>query len=141
MRSQEFKEGDEPEEFWDSFDGGRAEYSNVKDTGMASGFEPRLFHASNPQGYFHVEEIPNFLQDDLINDDIMILDAYSTIYVWIGNHSNDFEKRGAYKSVNTYIAQVRDERDKDHTQVIEVEPGKESPNFTIMFPDWIVAKA
>jgi Gelsolin repeat len=108
---------------------------------MASGFEPRLFHASNPQGYFHVEEIPNFSQDDLINDDIMILDAYSTIYVWIGNHSNDFEKRGAYKSANTYIAQVRDERDKDHTQVIEVEPGKESPNFTIMFPDWIVAKA
>ena len=129
MRSQEFKEGDEPEEFWDSFDGGRAEYSNVKDTGMASGFQPRLFHASN------------FSQDDLINDDIMILDAYSTIYVWIGNHSNDFEKRGAYKSANTYIAQVRDERDKDHTQVIEVEPGKESPNFTIMFPDWIVAKA
>ena len=33
-----------------------------------------------------------------MNDDIMILDAYQTIYVWIGNKSNDFEKKGAYKS-------------------------------------------
>lgn len=71
----------------------------------------------------------------------MILDAYNTIYVWIGNHSNEFEKRGAFKSANTYIAQVRDGRDKEHTQVVEVEPGKESPNFTILFPDWIVSKA
>jgi len=38
----EFKEGEEPEEFWEAI-GGRTEYSNVKDTGIALGFEPRLF--------------------------------------------------------------------------------------------------
>lgn len=92
-----FKEGEEPEEFWDAM-GGRTEYSSVKDTGVAAGFEPRLFHCSNAHGYFYVQEIFNFSQDDMINDDIMILDAYQTIYVWIGNRSNDFEKRGAYKS-------------------------------------------
>jgi len=36
------------------------EYSNTKEMGVASGFEARLFHASNNHGYFHVEEIPNF---------------------------------------------------------------------------------
>lgn len=78
-------EGDEPEEFWGAFESGRTEYSSTKDTGIALGFEARLFHASNSQGYFHVEEIPNFTQDDMINDDIMLMDAYNTIYVWIGN--------------------------------------------------------
>ncbi len=92
-----FKEGDEPEEFWDAL-GGRTEYSTVKDMGIAAGFEPRLFQCSNAQGRFFVEEIYNFTQDDLINDDIMILDAYQTIYVWIGNRSNKFEKKGAAKS-------------------------------------------
>jgi len=80
---------------------------------VPAGFEPRLFHASNSQGYFHVDEIPNFSQDDLINDDIMLLDNYQTIWVWIGNQSNRFEKNGAYKMANRYIQSVRDERDKD----------------------------
>jgi hypothetical protein len=56
----EIKEGSEPEEFWSSFDGGRTDYPTSKDMGLALGFEPRLFHASNAHGYFHVEEIPNF---------------------------------------------------------------------------------
>jgi hypothetical protein len=60
-----------------------------------------------------VQEIYNYTQDDMLNDDIMILDAYSTIYVWIGNRSNEFEKRGAYKSATKYLASVKDERDKD----------------------------
>jgi hypothetical protein len=33
-----------------------------------------------------------------MNDDIMILDAYNTIYVWIGNRSNKFERNGAFTS-------------------------------------------
>ena len=42
----EFKEGEEPEEFWTAL-GGKTEYSSVKDTGIALGFEPRLFQATN----------------------------------------------------------------------------------------------
>ena len=54
-----FKEGEEPQEFWDAL-GGKTEYSSVKDTGIALGFEPRLFQASNAHGYFFVSEIFNF---------------------------------------------------------------------------------
>ena len=65
---------------------------------MAAGFEPRLFHCSNVSGTFFVEEIYNFTQEDMLNEDIMLLDAYSTIFMWIGNRSNDWEKKGATKA-------------------------------------------
>lgn len=62
------------------------------------GFEPRLFQCSNASGYFYVSELFNFTQEDLMNDDIMLLDAYNTVYVWIGNKSNKFEKKAAVSS-------------------------------------------
>jgi len=34
----------------------------------------------------------------MLNDDVMLLDAYQTVFVWIGNKSNEVEKRGAFKS-------------------------------------------
>ncbi len=61
-----------------------------------------------------MQEIYNFSQDDLINDDIMLLDAYSTIYVWLGNKSNKFEKKGATSSADKYLNSVKDERDKEN---------------------------
>jgi len=86
----------------------------VKDSGIGAGFEPRLFQCSNASGYFFVSEIFNFSQDDMINDDIMLLDAYQTVYVWIGNKSNKFEKAGATRSAEQYIATIKDERDKEN---------------------------
>lgn len=77
----------------------------------------------------------------MMNDDIMLLDAYSTIYVWLGNKSNDFEKRGAFKSANKYIQSIRDERDKESVSIVEVEAGKEPPSFTVHFPIWRLDKA
>ena len=77
----------------------------------------------------------------MLNDDIMILDAYQTVYVWIGNKSNNFEKKGAYKSANQYIEGIKDERDKDNVQIVEVEAGKEPPMFTVHFPEWRLEKA
>jgi hypothetical protein len=77
----------------------------------------------------------------MMNDDIMLLDAYQTIYVWIGNQSNRFEKNGAYKTASRYIQSVRDERDKESVQIVEVEAGKEPPTFTIQFTEWRLDKA
>ena len=77
----------------------------------------------------------------MLNDDIMILDAYLTIFVWIGNKSNDFEKKGAYRSASQYIEKVNDERDKENVQIVEVEAGKEPPTFTVHFTEWRKDKA
>ena len=61
-----------------------------------SDYPPRLFHCSNATGRFHVEEIHNFTQDDLETDDIMILDTYEQVLVWVGKDSNQKEKRDAF---------------------------------------------
>ena len=132
---QHVTEEQEPDEFWVSL-GGKTQYANIKDTGIALGFEPRLFHCSNSSGSFYVQEIFNFVQEDMLNDDIMLLDAYSTIYMWIGNKSNKFERNGANKTAAKYIESVRDGRNKEEVQTIEVEAGKEPPSFTVHFPHW-----
>lgn len=38
-----------------------------------------------------MKEIAAFTQEDLINEDVYILDAYTTLYIWIGRKSNKFE--------------------------------------------------
>jgi hypothetical protein len=71
----------------------------------------------------------------------MLLDAYNTVYIWIGNKSNSFEKKGALSSAQKYIDNIRDERDKEQVQIVEVEAGKESPAFTVHFTEWRKDKA
>lgn len=130
-----FKEGEEPEEFWTAL-GGKTEYLSVKDYGISPGFEPRLFHCSNSQGYFHMREIYNFLQEDLNNNDIMVLDTFSTIYMWVGLKSNETERRNVVKKVDAYLANLTDGRSPDLVQLVTIEPGSEPLGFRAYFSEW-----
>jgi hypothetical protein len=47
---------------------------------------------SNASGRFTVDEIPDFGQQDLVSDDVMILDVWDTVYVWIGEGANKQER-------------------------------------------------
>jgi hypothetical protein len=71
------EEGIEPAKFW-QFLGGRSEYPRDK-TLSESPRDPRLFHGSNATGTFRLEEIFNFSQDDLDNDDVFILDVFTEV--------------------------------------------------------------
>ena len=127
------KEGEESAEFWEAV-GGQGAYSKVKEqVGFAPGFEPRLFSVSNQSGYMWMEEVPAFAQEDLLNDDCYILDAYSIIYTWIGNKSNKFEKKGVVQRAEKYLAELRDSRDKNEVIIDEVLAGREPAGFTVQF--------
>jgi len=50
-----------------------------------------------------VEEITNFTQTDLIPEDVMMLDAYDTIFLWIGKDSNKEERDKSVQMAIEYL--------------------------------------
>jgi len=131
-------EGKEDDAFW-KFIGGKGEYAEFKETAEEIK-PPRLFHCSSNAGYFHVEEIFNFVQDDLISDDVMILDTFGEVFVWIGHDAMQTEKDNALRLALEYVEKAPDGRSKD-TPVFKIEAGNEPPTFTCHFIGWDPKKA
>lgn len=127
------EEGKEDDTFWGAV-GGQGEYSTDKPVEDEER-EPRLFQMSCNIGHFNVEEIQDFAQDDLIPDDVMMLDVYNEVYVWIGADSSRAEKDQALATAMDYIQNTTDGRDKE-TPVFRVSQGFEPPNFTQWFLGW-----
>ena len=94
--------------------------------------EARLFICSNATGVLDVEEVHDFSQDDLLDDDVAILDTFVSIYVWIGNGANEKEKQGAMDVAHKYVAAATDGRDPD-CPIAQVKAGSEPRMFTTHF--------
>eukprot|EP00271_Cylindrocystis_brebissonii_P001187 TRINITY_DN11491_c0_g1_i1.p1 TRINITY_DN11491_c0_g1~~TRINITY_DN11491_c0_g1_i1.p1 ORF type:complete len:971 (+),score=225.24 TRINITY_DN11491_c0_g1_i1:170-3082(+) len=132
-------EGKEVAPFWAAL-GGKAEYANSPEAAEI-GKDPRLFVVSNATGTMRVTEVFNYTQEELISDDVMVLDAYSTIFVWVGSQSNDAEKKGAFDIGQQYLDFVvsSEGRSKD-TTLVKVNEGNEPPMFTAHF-QWDATKS
>lgn len=131
-------EGQEPSAFWAAI-GGKGEYANAVTLSEADEREPRLFVCSNNKGFFYVEEVFNYDQEDLIEDDVMILDAYREVFVWIGQGANETERKMALETVQNYINSDPSGRDPD-TPIFQIQQGFEPPNFTGHFHAWDAEK-
>lgn len=136
---QQVAEGSESEAFWSAI-GGRGDYPQTK-TLEHGAYEPRLFHCTTAQkGYFTCEEIPNFTQDDLINDDVMLLDTYDEVFVWVGHDATKAERDKSIETAIDYVKSAKDGRSVD-TPIFKVISGSEPPNFTCHFHGWSDDKA
>ncbi|CAL1584145.1 unnamed protein product [Knipowitschia caucasica] len=129
-------EAREPVDFWEAL-GGRADYqtsANLETETMAH--PPRLFGCSNKTGRFMIEEVPGeFTQDDLAEDDVMLLDVWNQVFVWIGKDANEVERTESLRSAKQYIKSDPSGRDK-HTLLVVVKQGYEPPIFTGWFLAW-----
>jgi len=83
-----------------------------------------------------MREVYNFDQSDLNNHDVMVLDAYKTVYMWVGRHSNKTEMKNAVKKIEAYVGALQDGRSMNDVQIVEVDPCSEPPSFTTHFPEW-----
>ncbi|XP_023194120.1 gelsolin isoform X1 [Xiphophorus maculatus] len=134
--SDELSEGGETDQFWAAL-GGKAEYRTsprLKD--KMDAHPPRLFACSNKTGNFIIEEVPGEMtQDDLATDDVMILDTWEQVFVWIGNEAQEEEKTEAMASAVRYIETDPANRDA-RTPIVKIKQGFEPPTFTGWFLGW-----
>ncbi|XP_033629661.1 advillin-like isoform X1 [Asterias rubens] len=129
-------ESQEPTSFWGAL-GGKAPYATSKTMEVEEpDFPPRLFQCSNAKGNFIVEEINDFSQEDMVQDDVMLLDAYHTVFVWIGSGANATERKEAIKIAQEYILSDPSGRDIDALSLIKIMEGNEPLHFTGHFHAW-----
>lgn len=133
-------EGTEPNMFWAVL-GGKAPYA---DSGRLKDEESpdhvRLYECTNASGNFRCEEIADFTQDDLDEDDVMLLDAGSEVYLWIGKGSNKQEQQESIVAALNYLKTDPTGSRDPHTPIIKVKQGFEPPTFTGWFLAWDPAK-
>eukprot|EP00039_Didymoeca_costata_P031430 m.34694 g.34694 ORF g.34694 m.34694 type:complete len:867 (+) comp8764_c0_seq1:99-2699(+) len=139
------KEGSEPKEFWQALgaDGKtRPEYGTIdykQEAARVERREPRLFHCSDARGYFWAEEMFDFDQEDLVEEDCMVLDTWAEVYVWVGDKAKDSEKEGAMAMAKKYVESAPD-RSVDDTTFLVIKQGREPLPFTANFIGWDDAK-
>ncbi|KAM4581996.1 advillin [Fundulus diaphanus] len=128
-------EGQEPVEFWELL-GGKAPYANDKRLQqVVLDHEPRLFECSNKTGRFIVSEVAQFTQDDLSEDDVMLLDTWDQLFLWIGKEANEVERKEAVVTSQDYLRTHPGNRDPD-TPIVLIKQGFEPPTFTGWFAAW-----
>ncbi|XP_027857550.1 advillin [Xiphophorus couchianus] len=132
-------EGQEPVEFWELL-GGKAPYANDKRLQqVVLDHEPRLFECSNKTGRFIVSEVAQFTQDDLSEDDVMLLDTWDQLILWIGKEANEVERKEAVVTSQEYLRTHPGDRDPD-TPIVLIKQGFEPPTFTGWFAAWDPSK-
>jgi len=82
------------------------------------------------------KEIIDFAQEDLADDDVMLLDAYNEVFLWIGSTANKLEREESMAIAESYIAAATDGRDQA-CPIQKVEAGSEPPMFTAHFIGWL----
>uniref|UniRef100_A0A671YEZ8 Advillin n=1 Tax=Sparus aurata TaxID=8175 RepID=A0A671YEZ8_SPAAU len=132
-------EGQESVEFWDML-GGKAPYASDKRLQQTvSDHQPRLFECSNKTGRFIVTEVTQFTQDDLNEDDVMLLDTWDQVFLWIGKEANEVERKEAMVTSHEYLRTHPGDRDPD-TPTVLIKQGFEPPTFTGWFTAWDPSK-
>nr|XP_046227115.1 villin-1 isoform X2 [Scatophagus argus] len=128
-------EGQEPAEFWVAL-GGKAPYASDKRLQREEPpHSPRLFECSNQVGRFMITEVDDFAQSDLDEEDVMMLDTWEEIFLWVGKFAYKYETKEAWNSAQEYLRTHPAGRDID-TPVIFVRQGYEPPTFTGWFNAW-----
>ncbi|XP_042200238.1 advillin-like, partial [Callorhinchus milii] len=132
-------EGQEPAKFWEAL-GGKAPYASDKKLQQeVPDYPPRLFECSANTGRFIVTEVTSFTQEDLSEGDVMLLDTWDQIFLWIGKDANKTERQESLSTAQKYLITHPSGRDVD-TPIIIIKQGFEPPTFTGWFVAWDISK-
>ncbi|KAG9341518.1 hypothetical protein JZ751_019023 [Albula glossodonta] len=131
--ASEVSEGKEPADFWSAL-GGKKDYQTSR-TLQKMVKPPRLFGCSNKTGRLIAEEVPgDFTQSDLATDDVMLLDTWDQVFLWVGNEANEVERTGSGKIAKEYVES--DPSGRRGIPITTIKQGFEPPTFTGWFQAW-----
>ncbi|XP_003781846.1 villin-like protein [Otolemur garnettii] len=127
-------EGQEPAHFWAAL-GGRAPYPSIKrlpEKGYS--FQPRLFECSSQMGCLVLTEVVFFSQEDLDKYDVMLLDTWQEIFLWLGEATSEWRK-AAVAWGREYL-ETHPAGRSPATPIVLVKQGHEPPTFAGWFFTW-----
>ncbi|KAJ8366200.1 hypothetical protein SKAU_G00150310 [Synaphobranchus kaupii] len=126
-------EGSERVGFWTSLGGKKVYQTSVALQTVVK--PPRLFGCSNKTGRLIAEEVPGeFNQSDLATDDVMLLDTWDQIFLWVGKDANEVERTGSGKIAKDYVES--DPSGRCGVPITTIYQGSELPTFTGWFLAW-----
>eukprot|EP00250_Pteridium_aquilinum_P019870 c24614_g1_i1 orf=232-3150(+) len=129
-----FKEGAETQSFWSTLGGRQTYQSHHEPTECAR--KPRLFSCALLKDQFKVIEVFNFTQEDLLSDEIMILDCYTSVFIWVGEATSTQNKLRAPEFGQKYLElMAKNEGNSLETPTYKIHEGCEPFLFTSLF-DW-----
>ncbi|KAM6169231.1 villin-like protein [Rhynchocyon petersi] len=127
-------EGQEPPNFWESL-GGPAPYSsNMRPPEETPSFQPRLFECSSQMGCLVLTEMVFFSQEDLDKHDIMLLDTWVEIFLWLGEAVSKGTE--AVVGWGQQYLRTHPAARSPATPIVVVKQGFEPPTFTGWFLVW-----
>lgn len=130
--------GNETPDFWHNI-GGKGPYfidKRVKDD--CDVLPAKLYQISTRQFTYRLgtlDEILNYEQEDLTPEDIMILDAFSVLFIWVGSTSARDDINPSINFAIDYLNSDPAGRD-ERTPIHVVRQGCEPPTFIGCFDEW-----
>ncbi len=104
-------ESQEKENFWKALGGKQAYYTDKRPPVLSQSAQiARLFEVLNENGKSSFQEIFEFSQEDLNTNEIMILDVWEALFVWIGSgiyHAYSIFYLEFFKCVLIYFAKLQ----------------------------------
>ena len=98
------KEGNEQPAFW-SLLGGKKSYAHFS-PGEPNPEDPRLFHCTDVTGSYTVEEVFNFDQSDLTDDDVFLVDIYTQVFIFVGSNCSKREAEMSMDVAKRFCSEV-----------------------------------
>ncbi|EGC29868.1 hypothetical protein DICPUDRAFT_4927, partial [Dictyostelium purpureum] len=135
---KEFDEGSEDDSFWELIGGSSSDITH-NDTDGAKPAKLKLFLCTENSGIFKADQICPFSQIDLNNEEAVILDAFTKVFVWKGSKCSDSKYKETIALAKEYIESANDERPSTSDDIIQEEQSQsESQLFKSYFHSWKV---
>ncbi|XP_020146772.1 villin-3 [Aegilops tauschii subsp. strangulata] len=140
LQSRLLKEGSESDQFWKLL-GSKCEYPRQK-IARDQESDSRLFSCTFSKEVLKAREIFNFMQDDMMTEDIYILDCHSSVFIWVGQHVDTNIRAHALSIGEKFLElDILMENLSQETPLYVITEGSEPQFFTRFFFTWDSAKS